>query len=155
VTNPQRCLGLDYGFRRIGVALGDPLGIIARPYLIIRRKTNEADFAHLTAIVEKEQVTKIVVGLPTDTIGEIGPQAERVIRWAHKLAVAVEVPISFWDESHSSVHAKDLRGIESGQHRRPAHVDDVAAAVILQEYLNAGGAEHEPGRPLNTLTGAD
>jgi putative holliday junction resolvase len=151
-------MGIDYGFRRIGIALSDPLGMIARPHVIIQRKTNETDFARIGLIVESEHVSKIVVGLPTDSVGDIGPQAKKVIRWASKLAEVIATPITFWDESHSSEQAAALRGSSGGFHRaggHPKRVDDAAAAVILQEYLDAGGAINEPGRPLNTLTGAD
>jgi RNase H-fold protein (predicted Holliday junction resolvase) len=67
----------------------------------------------------------------------------------------IDIPISFWDESHSSEQAAAVRGAASGRQRRAQPVDDAAAAVILQEYLDAGGAFNEPGRPLNTLIEAD
>jgi putative holliday junction resolvase len=155
----RRCMAIDYGFKRIGVALSDPLGMIARPYAIVHRKTNTADFTKLREMIDREQVSKIVVGLPTDSAGEVGPQAKRVIRWAQKLAAVIDIPISFWDESHSSERAAAIRDSTSagqrGDRRRSERVDDDAAAVILQEYLDAGGAINEPGRPLNTLIGAD
>jgi putative holliday junction resolvase len=156
MSESRRCMGIDYGFRRIGIALSDPLGMIARPHVILQRKTNKTDFARIGLLVENEQVSKIVVGLPTDAEGDIGPQAERVIRWASKLAEVVATPIIFWDESHSSEQAAALRGSSRSFRRaggHPERVDDAAAAVILQEYLDAGGAINEPGQPLNTLTG--
>jgi putative holliday junction resolvase len=146
-------MGVDYGFRRIGIALSDALGMIARPFAIIQRQTNATDFARLRAIIDHEQVAKLVVGLPTDSDGAIGQQAQRVIRWAHKLSAVIEIPIVFWDESHSSQQAETIRGVHQGRSQR--HIDDAAAAVILQEYLDAGGASYEPGRPLDTLNGAD
>jgi putative Holliday junction resolvase len=148
-------MGIDYGFRRIGIALSDPLGMIARPHSILHRSTNQADFAQIRQIIESERVTKIVVGLPTDSAGAIGPQAERVISWARKLVDVIDLPISFWDESHSSEQAAAILRNSSGRNRRSQRVDDAAAAVILQDYLDAGGADHEPGRPLDTLTRAD
>jgi putative holliday junction resolvase len=159
VDESRRSLGIDYGFRRIGLALSDPLGMIARPYGIMDRRTNEIDFARLRDIIQHEQVVKIIIGLPTDAAGGIGPQAGRVIRWAHKFALTLNIPIVFWDETGSSVQAASIKGIHrevrrtSGRSRE--HVDDAAAAVILQEYLDAGGSDDEPGRPLSTLTEAD
>lgn len=142
----QRVMGLDYGEARIGVALSDPLALFATPYCIIRHTTSAADFAALKAIAEEQQVVKVVIGLPTDAHSEIGKQAATVIRWARRLARHLHLPIVFWDESYSSLAAEQIAQHRKG--RRPKPLDDVAAAAMLQEYLDARETEDEPGQPL-------
>jgi putative Holliday junction resolvase len=143
---PGRLMGIDHGRKRLGVALSDPMQIIARPYTIIHRRAKADDFAALRRIIDAEGVAKIVVGLPTDSRDEIGSQARTVIRWAQVLAEAIGLPVVFWDESFSSIEAESLG-------RRPGEpVDDLAAAVMLQEYLEAKGTQNdEPGTPLQAL----
>lgn len=139
-------MGIDHGGKRLGVALSDPMQIIARPYTIIGRRAKVDDFAALRRVIDGEDVVKIVIGLPTDSRDEIGPQARTVIRWALALAEAVRLPIVFWDESYSSAEAESLG------RRRGRAVDDVAAAVMLQEYLEAKDAQNdEPGTSLKAL----
>src|SRR4051812_565317 len=104
----RRLMGLDYGFKRIGIALSDPLALFAQPRGIINRTTNEADFAIIRQITEAEQIAKIIVGLPAGAHGEISPQAAKVIRWARKLAAKIPVPIVMWDETNSSEKAKTM-----------------------------------------------
>lgn len=145
-------MALDYGFQRIGVAISDPLGLFAQPHTIIERTTNAADFTRLHEIILGHQVTKIVVGLPTGAHGEISPQAEKVVRWARKLSQAVNLPIVMWDETHSSEKAEAMLKPSERRSVKPIRIDDLAAAVILQDYLDSGGAQHEPGRPLDTFT---
>jgi putative Holliday junction resolvase len=153
MNESRRMMGIDYGEARIGVALSDPLGLFARPYRIISHTNIHGDLALLRAIAEREQVTRIVIGLPTDSQGGIGPQAQTVIRWARKLAQVISLPIVFWDESFSSADALAIRQSRSkGKRGRPEPLDDVAAATILQDYLDAGGADHEPGQPLEAFS---
>lgn len=148
----RRLMGIDHGEVRIGVALSDPLGMFASPHTIITHSTREEDFAALARIARDEGVVKIVIGLPTDSEGRIGHQAARVVEWARTLAELVSLPIVFWDESYSSVDAAEaLQSTGKRRRRRGEPLDDVAAAAILQEYLDAGGSEREPGRPLEDL----
>lgn len=141
----QRVMGIDYGEARIGVALSDPLALFATPYCVITRSSLRADFAALRAIVEEQQVVKVVIGLPTDASSKVGTQAAIVIRWARQLARRLRIPIVFWDESYSSRSAEQSTRRRKG---RPKPLDDVAAAIMLQEYLDARETEDEPGQPL-------
>ncbi|HEC24221.1 MAG TPA: Holliday junction resolvase RuvX [Chloroflexi bacterium] len=149
----RRLMGIDHGKARIGIALSDPLGLFATPHRILTRRTPEEDFAELQAIIEEAGVVKIVIGLPTDSKGGIGEQARAVIHWARELAQVVEQPIVFWDESYSSLDAQAIRRRRGrrGRRQRREPLDDIAAAAILQDYLDSGGATHEPGKPLETL----
>ena len=141
-------MGIDHGIARMGIAISDPLCIVARPYSIIVRRSKKADFRVIQRILYKENIRKIVIGLPTNSRGEVGKQALVTIRWAVKLSEAVQQPIVFWDESFSSQEAAKIQG--RGSERR-ARLDDIAAAVILQEYLDIGETDHEPGQTLEAL----
>lgn len=145
----QRLAGIDHGAARIGVALSDPLGITARPVAIV---TGDAGAAldEIAALIDREMVGKVVVGLPTDSQGLVGGQATEAIRWARTLADRTAVPIVLWDESYSSAEAKAMA---RRAHRRPDEpLDDFAATAILQDYLDAGGATGEPGRTLESFS---
>lgn len=151
MSQMRRLMGIDHGEVRIGVALSDPLGMFASPHTIITHSTREEDLAALARIAHSEGVVKIVIGLPTDSEGRIGHQAARVVEWARAFAEVVGVPIVFWDESYSSAGAAEVLQSTGKRRRRGEPLDDVAAAAILQEYLDAGGSEREPGRPLEDL----
>lgn len=141
-----RVLALDVGERRIGVAVSDPTGTLARPLTAIFRASRQQDFEAIARLVEEYEVERIVVGLPLSLDGSEGPQARQIRRYAQRLAQAITVPLVFWDERYSTVTAEEMlrvagkrsRRTRRGQ-RRPARgdVDATAAAVLLQAYLDA------------------
>lgn len=135
----MRVLALDVGDRRIGVALSDPTGLIASPLLTIYRTAERKDHETIRNLVAEHGVELVVVGLPATLRGEIGRQAERVLRFGNRLAEAITVPVVFWDERHSTVDAEQIvRSREGNRGRRQrVPVDDVAAAVVLQSYLDS------------------
>lgn len=143
-------MAIDYGDARIGVALSDPTGLFARPYCILKHRNIKLDLQALQEIASENAVSKIVVGLPTSSDGGFSRQAEVVIRWAGKLARYVKVPIVFWDESFSSVDARELTEYRK-KSAKLLSIDHIAAAVLLQEYLLAGGVDGEPGTPFETV----
>jgi putative Holliday junction resolvase len=150
----RRLMGIDHGEKRIGVALSDPLGLFASPLCVIQVASDRQAIEAIGQITEQQQVVKIVIGLPSSAQGTIGAQAQVVVRWARKLARRVAIPVIFWDESFSSVEAEQRRPASRRSRSGPGRpLDDVAAASILQDYLDAGGGEHEPGQPLESLTG--
>jgi putative Holliday junction resolvase len=128
-----RILAIDHGDVRIGLALSDESGLIARPLQIVKHVSREADAETIARIAGEKEVKRIVVGLPTDEEGEIGHQARKVKRWAEALREVTSIPIVFWDESFSSVEADSAT---PKRKRREAN-DDHAAAVMLQNYLDA------------------
>jgi putative holliday junction resolvase len=132
-----RWLSLDVGEKRMGVALCDETHTLARPLLTIKRTSKKEDFARLTAICREQQIEKIIVGLPKTLRNEEGPQARRVRRYAAELQAALNLPIEFWDERFSSVDAQERLAASSSRTRRKGEIDSAAAAIILQEYLNA------------------
>jgi putative Holliday junction resolvase len=138
-----RLLALDVGERRIGVAVSDPTGTLARPLTIITRASRQADFQAIAQLVEDTAAERIIVGLPLSLDGTEGPQARTVRRYAERLAQTVSVEIEFWDESYSSAMASEILRDKGKRRRRRLvreAIDAAAAAVILQSYLDAGAS---------------
>jgi len=130
-------LALDVGERRVGVALCDETQTLARPLLTLKRASKNEDFAKLAAVCREHAVEKIIVGLPRTLRSEEGPQARRVRRYAAELQAALNLPIDFWDERFSSVDAQERLASSSRRPRARGEIDAAAAAIILQEYLDA------------------
>jgi putative Holliday junction resolvase len=135
LPSSKRVMALDIGERRIGVAVSDPSGTLARPHAVIQRRSKVMDFAAVARLVAELEVERVVVGLPLSLNGEIGPQARRVTRYAQALAQSLEVPVELYDERYSTVTADALLA-EIGRKRRVS-IDAAAAAVILQDYLES------------------
>ncbi len=133
----MRTLALDVGDRRIGVAVSDPTGLIARPLAIITRKNEPSDIQAVTELAREYGAGQIIVGLPLSLDGRLGLQAEKVRLFASALAAALVIPIELRDERFSTITAREHR-LESGagKKKRRAPDDDAAAAVILQNYLD-------------------
>ena len=132
-----RSLGLDIGDRRIGVALSDPEGILASPFTIINCQGDMTDVEAITDIISQQQVKKVIVGLPRSMDGSLGKQAEKVKAFTQKLCSHTEVPVEFRDERLTTVSAKRLmRDANTKKARRKAKYDAIAAALILQGYLD-------------------
>jgi putative Holliday junction resolvase len=130
-----RALALDLGERRIGVAVSDALGMVARPLEIFARTSRNADFAHIGALVKSHQVDAVIVGLPLNMDGSEGRQAAWVRDYSAALAETITVPVHFWDERLTSEEAVDILRAQ-GKPTTKGTVDAVAAAVILQSYLD-------------------
>jgi putative Holliday junction resolvase len=133
-----RILALDLGERRVGVAVSDPTGTLARPATTIDRASRQADFEAVCQLVQKYAVERVVVGLPLTLDGVEGPQARWVKRYSNALEQVLDVPIEFWDERYSTSSAAEILR-DQGRRGREARreLDAVAAAVILQSYLDA------------------
>ena len=134
----QRLMALDLGEKRIGVALSDELHLIATSHTVIERTSREADFEQIGAIARENDVGGLVVGLPLHLDGSEGPFTAWVRDYTADLAETLELPYSFWDESFTSQQASEsmrARGIRAKEQR--GWLDAVAAAFILQDYLDA------------------
>ncbi|MHB1415200.1 MAG: Holliday junction resolvase RuvX [Chloroflexota bacterium] len=133
----MRAMALDVGQRRIGIALSDPDGSLAYARGVIKRGKLNRDLDEIAAVVEEEEVAVVVVGLPRSLDGTLGPQAERVQRFADLLRQRLSVPVEFWDERLSTVAAN--RALEEAgvpARERRDRIDAAAAALILQTYLD-------------------
>jgi putative Holliday junction resolvase len=140
----MRVMALDVGHKRIGVALSDPGQVLASSLQVIERKGQQRDLAAVIQLVREHEVGKIIVGYPRSLNGTVGQQAKVVERYAvvleEKLRDSLlDVPVVFWDERFSTVSAGRLMA-EAGRksRERRERIDAVAAAVILQDYLDAG-----------------
>lgn len=145
----MRSLALDVGDQRIGLAISDDLGLTAQALVTLKRRGLRADLAALGQIVAEREVGEVVVGLPLQLDGRPGPQAEKVRGLAEALQAALSVPVVFWDE-RLSTKAAERALLEGGVRRakRKRVVDQVAAALILQGYLDrkSHGRQPEDGR---------
>ena len=134
----MRVLALDFGERRIGVALSDPTGMLASPLTTLTRGRGGADVEMVLRLAAENDVAEIVVGMPVSLSGRRGPQAGRVARFVDALRRATGIPVLSADERYSTVQAeRSLResGVEPSRER--GRVDAAAAAVILQSYLDS------------------
>ena len=143
----MRILGIDYGEKRIGLALSDELEMTARGLSVIERRSKGKDLEAIAASVSEHGVGAIVVGYPLRLDGTAGIQCEKVDRFIAGLRDVVSVPVIAWDETLSTKEAEGLMR-EAGVKRRKKRgmVDRIAAAVILQDYLNRK-SRREGGNP--------
>jgi putative Holliday junction resolvase len=135
-----RAVGIDFGTVRIGVATTDPGRVIASPHDVIARgREHAADHAAIAAVVAEVEASVVVVGLPRSMSGRDGAAAKLIRAEAAELRAALSVPVVLWDERLSTVTANKAL-IDGGVRRakRKQSVDKVAAAVILQSWLDAG-----------------
>ncbi len=131
----ERLLGLDIGSRRIGVAVSDELGTIASPVGMIDQRKDVA--AQLRQLIATYSPAKLVVGLPVGLSGREGPQAAEVRGMAEELAEIAGLPLEYWDERlTTSIAEQTLISQGTRRDKRKDRVDAVAAAVILQGYLD-------------------
>ena len=134
----MRALGLDVGSRTIGVAVSDELGMLAHPRRTLARAGTRADVETIAGIVASEEARAVVVGVPLTLAGGIGHRARRVMVLVDALRARLDVPVETWDERFSTVEAEArLREQEVSARRRKEVIDQAAAAVILQGWLDA------------------
>lgn len=132
-----RLLGIDHGLARIGLAVSDATGTVARELSILKRTTKQADFAKLNHVIAEQRVVALVVGLPSNPEAAPGTftQADKVRNWVGHLKEATDLPIVLWDEQLTSVDAAELARQKRRKPNEP--IDDLAARVMLQSYLDA------------------
>jgi putative Holliday junction resolvase len=129
-----RIMGLDIGDSRVGVALSDPLGILASPLMIIHRADEAAAMKKIADIVREKGVGKVIAGLPLNMDGSRGEQAEKTASFVAELSRHIRVPIEYRDERLSTINAREL--IQAVRKtNRATRYDAAAAALILQTYL--------------------
>ncbi|MHC4616565.1 MAG: Holliday junction resolvase RuvX [Planctomycetota bacterium] len=130
----MRYLAIDYGTKRTGLAICDPAETIASPLGVIEGQKDL--IARIAAIAGKEKVGAIVVGLPLNMDDSAGPQAKLVFQFAAQLEKQLDIPVHFQDERLSSFGAKEkLAPVELARKKKRKHVDAVAAAEILEAFI--------------------
>lgn len=134
----EKILGLDIGDKWIGVAISDLLGITAQSVKTVKRESNKQAYEEIYELIQKDDIKKIVVGLPKNMNNTIGPQSEKVMKFATKLHNKYGVEIIYIDERMTTMSAERIL-IEADVRRenRKKYIDQIAATYILQTYLDS------------------
>ena len=145
----MRAVGLDLGERRVGVAISDDAGSVATPYEVIRRSGDlSSDRRRIARIVADVEAGIVVVGLPLSLDGSIGPAARAALEEVSALEEILDVPVTTHDERLTTVSAdRQLQGLGLDAKRRRKMIDEVAASVMLQAWLDGQRAAERPNRP--------
>ncbi len=136
MINNGRVMALDFGIKRVGIALSDRLRITAQPYTTLERQSDEALLDQLQQIIDKEEVTQVVVGLPRRLDGSLGDMAREVKSFITQLKQKLSIPVKSWDERFST-HAAERTLLEADVSRakRKKVIDKTSAVWILQGFL--------------------
>jgi putative holliday junction resolvase len=129
---PRRVLAIDYGRRRIGLALSDELGLTAQPLTTLVRTNRRSDLGRLRDLCRQHGVAQVVVGCPLNLNGQAGPMAEEATRFAARLRKELGIAVDLQDERLTSWEAEQMAR-ETRLEREP--LDHVAAAIVLRDYL--------------------
>ncbi|NGZ95917.1 MAG: Holliday junction resolvase RuvX [Nitrospira sp. WS110] len=153
---PGRILALDYGTKRIGVALSDELKWTAQPLETIERRVLDRDIAHIASLVTAHEVERVVLGFPLQLDGREGPAVQAMREFAEKLEAGIPVPIVLWDERMTTKAAEDLLiAADVSRKKRKGVVDRVAAAILLQSYLEAQSSSSTADQTTNAVDGIE
>jgi len=143
-------MGLDIGDSRIGLALSDPMGILASPLMIVHRADEAAAMKKIVDIIREKEVGKVIAGLPLNMDGSRGEQAKKTASFVAELSRHIQVPIEYRDERLSTINARELIR-EVRKTNRDTRYDAAAAALVLQSYLDEvsrrGDQAGEPDLP--------
>jgi len=134
----MRIMGLDFGTKRIGVAISDPECSMAHPLDTVEVRTDGSHMDKIQVIAREYSIAKVVIGLPYNMDGSIGPSGEKVLLWAEEIKTLLEVPVVFWDERLTTSQAHEfLIGLKVKGKKRKLVVDKIAAGIILKDYLDS------------------
>ena len=144
-SRPCRVLAIDYGRKRIGLALSDELQLTAQPLAVIKRANRREDIRRLRDICRKQGVARILVGHPLHISGEAGEMADEAARFAARLRKELGIEVNLVDERLTSWEAAQMiaRSGSSPRRKQPS-LDDVAAAIFLREYLERNRGRLHP-----------
>lgn len=135
----MRTIGLDVGDKTIGVAISDLSATIAQGLTTIKRSSNKKDFERIKQIINEYEVGMIVVGLPKNMNGTLGPQGQKVLKFVENLKGATNIPVILWDERLTTVQAERvlIEKADISRAKRKEVIDKLAAVLILQNYLDS------------------
>ncbi|WP_027088140.1 Holliday junction resolvase RuvX [Cohnella panacarvi] len=134
----MRTMGLDYGERRIGVAISDAFGWTAQGSEVIDKKLVKDELGRIEELVKLHEVDNVIVGLPKNMNGTIGPSGENCIAFAERLKQKLGLPVQLWDERLTTVAAeRTLLEADVSRSKRKQVIDKMAAAILLQSYLDS------------------
>ena len=134
----MRILGIDFGSKRIGLAISDPLGFTAQGLETLPASPKQKALESLAKLCQDKEVGEVVVGLPVNMNGTMGPKAVETLEWVKRLEAEVKVPVKTWDERLTSRQAGRLmieEGLSRSKQRQES--DRLAATLILQNYLES------------------
>ena len=133
----MRILAVDPGEKRLGLAISDPSGTIANPLGVIEHISRPLDAARIAQVAQEQAAGRIVLGQALDDVGQPTPQSRRAERLAQAIREQTNLPVDLWDESGSTQAARQARrAMGASRRKRRGHLDDIAATVILQTYLD-------------------
>lgn len=134
----MKTLAVDHGEKRIGLAVSDPTGTLARPLTVLKHVSRLVDAARVAEIALEQEAGKIIVGQSFDEDGQPNLAGRQAQRFAEALRSQTSLPVLLWDEAFTTQDARLMR-IEAGASRRKrsGHLDDAAAAFLLQSYLDS------------------
>lgn len=134
---PKRVLALDFGKRRIGLAVSDELGLTAQGLETLERTNMREDMARLAALATEQSVSLILMGDPIHLSGRAGVQSEKAREFGRRLGERTGLPVRFWDERLTTVEAdRVLRESGAGWRKRRQAVDRLSAVILLESYLD-------------------
>jgi len=134
----MKILGIDYGEKRIGLAVSDPSNMVAGSLNVLKRNRTRSWFKELKLIIDENKIEKIVVGLPVNMNGSLGEKGREVLAFVEVLKKGVKVPVVTWDERLTTVSAeKLLRQAKLSREKRKDILDKLSASIILQSYLDS------------------
>ncbi|MCB2202534.1 Holliday junction resolvase RuvX [bacterium] len=137
----MKVLAVDPGDKRIGLAVSDPTGTLARPLSILKHISRPENARRIAETAAQEGASLIVVGQPLNSMGEVGPQARKSIRLADAIRAAGDCRVVLWDETGTTQAAQQSRiRLGVSRKKRKGHLDDLAASILLQDYLNENEA---------------
>ncbi|MGA7555684.1 MAG: Holliday junction resolvase RuvX [Candidatus Acidiferrales bacterium] len=143
-SETRRILAIDYGRKRMGLALSDELRLTAQPLLVLVRTNRRNDLRRLREICRKHGVARILVGHPLHITGESGEMADEAAQFAARLQKELGIEVQLADERLTSWEAEQIAAQRnSPKRRKKSPIDDVAAAVLLREYLDRNRAQAE------------
>lgn len=145
IREPGRVMALDVGERRIGVAVSDTTQLLATPLITIPAMHRSRAIIRINTLIHEHEVVELVVGLPLTLSGEVGPQAKTIQDFVKELQLTISIPIHLFDERLTTVAAERMMvdlGIKP--ERRRLRIDEVAASIILQDFLDRQRAQKSP-----------
>lgn len=133
----MKAMGIDFGLRRIGIALSDDTKFLASPFMVYKRQNNEQDYQFFIDLINKYKVDEIICGLPMNMQGEEQEIAKYTREFMAEIQSRVSIKVEFVDERLSSIMAEEyLKETEKDWKKRKEKLDSVAASIILQDYLD-------------------
>jgi len=134
---PGRILAVDWGLKRIGLAVSDPTQTIAYPLAVIKHTSRSKDAQQIKRVAAEKNASRIVVGAMKNEENELSPSGRSAQRLAEEIGKIVEVPVSLFPEDETTISAKkEAQKMGLSQRKRRGHLDSLAASIILQQYLD-------------------